>query len=122
MPVPAVGAFANRSGLSLVFYDGGESMRNLDEHRKSVSRPRGYSCEELGGLAVASAPGLRDITRVSTTLPEFVSPAGTGSSRYIQAFHTSHGLIALWQQSQPDYSQPLVMNRLAMEEVEAILS
>jgi hypothetical protein len=121
-PVPNVGAFADRNDVALIFYDGGESMRNLDEHKQAVTRPRGYSCEELGGLAAAGAADLSDIVRISTTLPEFVSPTGSGSSRYIQAFHTSHGLIALWQQSQSDFSQPLVMNRLSQARVEEILS
>lgn len=120
--VPPVGSFAGRPNLSLVFYDGGESMRDLDEHKKAVRRPRGYSCEELGGYAVSEAAGLRDIERISTYLPEFVSPTGSGSSRYIQAFHTSQGLLAFWQQSQEDFSQPLVMHRLSMEQVEEILS
>ncbi|NQV28344.1 MAG: exo-alpha-sialidase, partial [Rhodopirellula sp.] len=48
--VPKVGAFANVD-VSLFFYDGGESLRNLDEHSTAVKRPRGYSCEELGGVA-----------------------------------------------------------------------
>ena len=37
-PVPSVGAFSDKPELSLVFYDGGESMRNLDEHKKAISR------------------------------------------------------------------------------------
>ena len=53
---------------------------------------------------------------------EFVSPRVSGSSRYIQLFHTSFGLISLWQQSQEDFSQPLVMNKLSMEKPEELLS
>lgn len=120
--IPRVGAFATREDIALVFYDGGESMRDLDEHKEAVSRPRGYSCEELGGFAVCSRADLRDIERVSVNLPQFISPEGTGSSRYIQAFETSQGLIALWQQSQADGSQPLVAHRLSWAEVEEILS
>jgi len=73
-------------------------------------------------IPVSATAGLRDIERISKYLPEFVSPAGTGSSRYIQAFHTSQGLLAFWQQAQKDRSQLLVMHRLSMERVEEILS
>jgi hypothetical protein len=126
-PVPPLGAFeTGGSGTHsahpyLVFYDGGECMRNLDAHKEAVPRPRGYSCEEIGGLAVTSSPDLADIGRLSINLPEFVSPTGSGSSRYAQAFATSHGMIALWQQSQENYSQPLVMNVLSDEELREIL-
>ncbi|MEO8496680.1 MAG: exo-alpha-sialidase, partial [Planctomycetota bacterium] len=47
LDVPKVGAFADRQ-VSLMFYDGGEALRNLDENERAVKRPRGYSCEELG--------------------------------------------------------------------------
>ena len=40
LKVPQVGAFENRH-VTLMFYDGGESVRNLDEHAAAVSRPRG---------------------------------------------------------------------------------
>ena len=51
LAVPQVGLLAGLPRLSLYFYDGAECLRSLDENAKAVSRPRGYSCEELGGLA-----------------------------------------------------------------------
>lgn len=45
--MPKVGAFSDRD-ISLMFYDGGESLRNLEEYAV-VAHPRGHSCEEVGG-------------------------------------------------------------------------
>ena len=56
------------------------------------------------------------------TGPLFVSPHGTGCSRYVDVLQTADGFYATWEQSQPDRSQPLVMNRLSREEAEAILA
>lgn len=122
LPVPQVGLFANLPAQTLLFYDGGESLRNLDEHKAAVSRPRGYSCEELGGLAVADADGIGKIERLSVTQPLFVSPHGLGTSRYVDVLVTADGYYATWQQSQPDCSQPLVMNFVSHDDVTAILT
>ena len=119
--VPQVGAFADEPMQTLIFYDGGESLRNLDEHKAAVSRPRGYSCEELGGLAVANGEGTSDIKRLSIIEPLFISPNGLGTSRYVDVLATDEGYYAIWQQSQPDSSQPLVMNFLSHEDTLAIL-
>ena len=118
--VPRVGAFRDRCA-SLLFYDGGESVRNLDEHEKAVKRPRGYSCEELGGVAYFVDGEFDHARRLSKNLPMFVSPMGTGCSRYVDVLRTDEGLFAIWQQSQEDLSQPLVMNFLSTAEVETIL-
>ncbi|MGB1251390.1 MAG: hypothetical protein ACPG8W_12285 [Candidatus Promineifilaceae bacterium] len=120
--VPSVGAFADREPCTLLFYDGGESLRDLDAHKQAVARPRGYSCEELGGLAVSAADGTSKIERLSTLFPQFVSPHGTGTSRYVDVLETEVGFYATWQQSQPDKSQPLVLNFLSRADVMAILS
>lgn len=120
--VPSSGAFQNKS-ISLMFYDGGESLRNLDEHASAVSRPRGYSCEELGGVAWLAGRDFGHIERLSRHRPFFVSPQGTGCSRYVDVATTRNGdLIATWQQSQGDQSQPLVMNRLSANQVAEILA
>jgi hypothetical protein len=119
--VPRVGRFRETDPIVLAFYDGGESMRNLDEHAQAVQRPRGYSCEEIGGLAWAREGDLSTIERLSVNLPAFVSPLGTGCSRYVDVLETEEGFYATWQQSQPDLSQPLVMNFLRREEAEEIL-
>lgn len=120
-PLPRTGAFASRREPVLLFYDGAESMRRYDEHASAVHRPRGYSCEELGGAAFADSAESGRIERLSQTLPEFISPNGTGCSRYIDVLATEDGYYVTWQQSQHDRSQPLVMNFVARDEAEAAL-
>ena len=121
-PVPALGVLSGQPAKILGFYDGAECVRQLDEHSEAVKRPRGYSCEEIGGLAVADASAPLAPQRLSILSPEFVSLAGTGSSRYVDVLFTEKWAYATWQQSQPDQSQPLVMNRLSMDEVARILA
>lgn len=121
MDVPKVGAFSNVEA-SLFFYDGGESLRDLDEHSTAVKRPRGYSCEELGGVAYIQNGSFDHIERLSKHLPGFTSPYGTGCSRYVDVVSTKSGLLATWQQSQSDLSQPLVMNTLTHQDVADILN
>jgi hypothetical protein len=120
--VPQIGVFANQPLLTLLFYDGGESMRDLDEHKQAISRPRGYSCEEIGGLAVACGNETESIERLSANLPLFISPVGKGTSRYVDVLETDQGYYVTWEQSQDNLSQPLVMNYLSKEEAESILS
>ena len=120
--VPRLGLFKADPTIYLYFYDGAEGMRNLAEHGKAVKRPRGYSCEELGGAAYSTADNFPRIERLSRTLPFFISPHGTGCSRYTTALHTEKGVYTTWQQSQPDRSQPLVMCFTSRERVERILS
>ena len=121
IPVPAVGAFADQR-ISLIFYDGGECLRNLDEHAAAVRRPRGYSCEELGGLAYTVDDDLHQIYRLSTAEPMFVSPYGTGCSRYVDVLATETRWVATWQQSQDDRSQPLVMHQLSHDQIHQFLA
>jgi hypothetical protein len=120
--VPRLGVFSDATAARLVFYDGGECMRNLEEHEKARTRPRGYSCEELAGLAASTDPGLGDIERISTLLPRFVSPSGTGCVRYIDVTSGSRGVYATWQQSTATRAQPLMMNMLSHDDVAHILS
>ncbi len=120
-PIPRVGAFAAFQEPVLLFYDGAESMRRYEEHASAVHRPRGYSCEELGGAAYADSAESGRIERLSQTLPDFVSPNGTGCSRYVDVLVTGDGYYVTWQQSQPDRSQPLVMNFVPRDEAEALL-
>lgn len=119
--VPKLGLFEDIDAR-LVFYDGGECVRNLDEHTSAVKRPRGYSCEELGGLAWMSGDDFASPERLSKYEPMFVSPHGTGCSRYVDVLTTESGMYATWQQSQPDESQPLVMNFVPAEEIKNLLS
>ncbi len=119
--VPQVGTFRDRS-VSLVFYDGGECIRNHEEHATAVTRSRGYSCEELGGAAFALDGDLSKIERLSRYRPLFVSPHGTGCSRYVDVLGTSEGFFATWQQSQADGSQPLVANFLSNADAHNLLT
>ncbi|TVR01136.1 MAG: exo-alpha-sialidase [Spirochaetaceae bacterium] len=120
VPVPRVGVFEDRD-WSLVFYDGGECMRRLDEHGKAARRPRGYSCEELGGLAVIAGGDFDTFTRLSRIRPAFVSPWGSGCSRYVDVCWNRDRILVTWQQGQEDGSQPLVLNEVPVDAVEAIL-
>ena len=120
LDVPQVGAFHDHR-VALMFYDGGECIRNHDQHTTAVSRPRGYSCEELGGAASVVDGDFAGIERLSAHRPLFVSPHGTGCSRYVDVLAARDGFYAMWQQSQPDGSQPLVMNFLPHSAVRELL-
>ena len=121
LDVPKVGAFAERQ-VSLLFYDGGEALRNLDEHERAVKRPRGYSCEEIGGVGYFVGGDRSRIYRLSQNQPLFISPYGTGCSRYVDVLAARDGLYATWQQSQDDLSQPLVLNFVDNGEVAKLLA
>lgn len=121
LPVPQVGAFADRQD-KLLFYCGGECLRPLDEHGTAVQRPRGYSCEEIGGAAVFPGDDVAKAQRLSSLLPMFISPYGTGCSRYVDVLATEEGFYSTWQQSQTDLSQPLVLNFLPIARATEILS
>ncbi|MBK9123643.1 MAG: exo-alpha-sialidase [Chloroflexi bacterium] len=121
LAVPALGAFADGPPRFVYFYDGAECLRKLDENPNARRRPRGYSCEELGGAFVGGPLPTRDMQRLSRLAPLFVSPYGTGSSRYVSTLTLEEGILAIWQQSQPDESQPLVGHVLPMNEVERLL-
>ena len=120
--VPRMGALADWPALSLYFYDGAECVRQHDEDPKSVKRPRGWSCEEIGGLAWGWDDAFPRMERLSVNFPLFVSPKGTGCSRYTSTLVTGDAVYAAWQQSRDDLSQPLVGHALAMEEVTGILA
>lgn len=119
--LPSVGICRDQR-INLLFYCGGECVRSLDEHATSVRRPRGYSCEELGGVLSYRGDDLSTADRLSDILPLFVSPTGTGCCRYVDVLEVPEGYFVTWQQSQPDLSQPLMLNYVAREQVEAILS
>lgn len=121
LPLPQRGSLSGGPPMSLIFYDGGECLRSHDEHSRAVHRPRGYSCEELGGMALLIDDDFSKIVRVSDLFPLFTSPWGSGSSRYVDVLMTPAGYYATWQQSQEDWSQPLVMNFVSTEEANALL-
>lgn len=120
LPLPAVGEFRELQA-SLLFYCGGECVRPLEEHAAAVRRPRGYSCEELGGAAWLTHDDVTGAQRLSDLFPLFVSPWGTGCSRYTKVLDTPEGFYVTWQQSQPDLSQPLVLNFVPRARVLALL-
>jgi len=122
LAIPAVGAFSDCSGYSLYFYDSCESLRQLDENPTAVKRPRGWSCEELGGIAVGEDAAFPEIESISLEEALFVSPHGTGCSRYIATVVLDDGILATWQQSQPDLSQPLVGHFLSNDRIAELLS
>jgi hypothetical protein len=122
LQVPAVGHFASTPPISLYFYDGAECLRQHDENPNAYTRPRGYSCEELGGMLYGWNDNFPRMERLSRTQPLFISPWGSGSSRYVDVLTVEEGIFAFWQQSQKDGSQPLVTHFLPIEEVERILS
>jgi len=122
LAVPRIGAFAEGPDLSLYFYDSCESLRQLDENPTAVKRPRGWSCEEIGGVAVGCDD---DLSRAVSLCPDsalFISPHGTGCSRYVATLTTDAGIFTTWQQSQPDLSQPLVGYFLDQDRIEEILA
>ena len=123
LKIPKTGSFKSLPDLSIYFYDGAECLRPLDQNPQAAKRPRGYSCEELGGLAWGWDEEFPNISPISTEFPLFISPHGTGCSRYVSAIFLKNGnLVSTWQQSQKDGSQPLVANQLERSEVERILS
>jgi hypothetical protein len=121
MPVPQVGVLKDLPPLSLYFYDGAECLRQHDENPRAIKRPRGWSCEEIGGVAWGWDDDCPHMERLSINAPLLVSPQGTGCSRYVATLVTADTVYATWQQSQDDLSQPLVGHSLKMEKVEDIL-
>jgi len=122
LQIPSLGSFENSEPLSIYFYDGAECMRNHHVNERSHKRPRGYSCEELGGAFAGWTADYPKMERISSLEPLFVSPWGTGASRYVDCISTADGILAVWQQSQLDGSQPLVRHLLPTDEVNRILS
>jgi hypothetical protein len=121
LPVPKVGTFAG-ADYTLLFYCGGECLRPIDEHATAVKRARGYSCEEIGGAAFFVDDDVSTAKRLSNLLPMFISPWGTGCSRYADVLETDDGYYATWQQSQDDLSQPLVLNFVSTAQARSILA
>ena len=122
LDIRGIGAFDEDSCITMVFYDSAECLRNHQEHAKAKSRPRGYSCEELGGCGYYENGDFERFHRLSRLFPMFVSPKGTGCSRYVSVLECEDGFYAVWQQSQADSSQPTVMNFLSRDKAEQILS
>ncbi|MDA0334561.1 MAG: exo-alpha-sialidase [bacterium] len=122
MPVPGIGVFADLPPLSLYSYDGAECLRPHETHHQGVRRPRGHSCEELGGVAWGLDQDFpRGVRRLSVMAPCFVSPAGTGCNRYVSAITDDDGMFAIWQQSNRRKAQPLMGHRLSPRRLRSIL-
>jgi hypothetical protein len=122
LPVPKIGVFKNLPDISLYFYDGAECIREHPVSGEGVNIPRGYSCEEIGGLAYGFDEKIPfEIHRLSSLFPLFYSPEGTGCNRYVSAMWNGEKIYAVWQRSMKDFSQPLVMNIIDKKEIEGIL-
>lgn len=119
--IPQIGLFADEPAGAVYFYDGAECLRSHEENERAHKRSRGYSCEEIGGAFFGWEASFPDLKRLSVTGPWFVSPHGTGCSRYVETLVTPYGILSIWQQAQDDGSQPLVGRFLSMERVEGIL-
>ena len=122
LPIPKLGCFADASPCAIYFYDGVECMRSHEENVRAHKRPRGYSCEEISGAFFGWDDSFPHMERLSALRPFFISPTGTGCSRYIESLVTEDGILAAWQQSQEDFSQPLVGHFLPMSDVQRILA
>jgi len=122
LPLPKVGILRDKPLLSLYFYDGAECMHPHGAARAADGLPKGYSCEEVGGLAAGFDDEFPKVERLSEKRPLFASPWGTGCSRYVSVFDAGDCYLATWQQSQEDRCQPLVINRVPKKAIEAILS
>jgi hypothetical protein len=122
LSIPQTGCFADAPACSAYFYDGAECMRPHEENVRARKRPRGYSCEEISGAFFGWDAAFPQMERLSPLAPLFVSPWGTGCSRYTETLVTEDGILAVWQQSQNDLSQPLVGHFVPMDEVQRILT
>ena len=107
-----VSGYEGQDAKRIFFYDGAECMRSHEEHKAGDKRPRGYCCEELGGAFAAEDNEQTDLRRLSSCQPLFVSPYATGCCRYVDALVLPDGILATWQQAQPDGSQPLVGHKI----------
>jgi len=120
--IPRVGCFAGLPPCSVYFHDGAECMRELEQNSRAKSRPRGYSCEELGGALFGWDAQFPATTRLSPDAPLFISPHATGCSRYVECLRLDDAIVATWQQAQPDGSQPLVANAVSMDRIADIFT
>jgi hypothetical protein len=121
LPIPQIGCFSDVPACAVYFYDGAECMRAHEENPRAYKRPRGYSCEEIGGAFFGWDHSFPKLKRLSQIEPFFVSPWGTGCSRYVESLATEDGILAVWQQSQENLSQPLVGHFLSMDDIRRIL-
>jgi hypothetical protein len=90
--------------------------------RRIQRTARGFEPTRSGGAAYVVDGDFGRVERLSKHGPLFTSPWGTGCSRYVDVLATDEGMVATWQQSQDDRSQPLVMNFVARNEVERLLT
>jgi hypothetical protein len=125
LPLPQVGCLADLLPCAIYFYDGAECIHDHGPGSGATGRPRGYSCEEIGGAFLGwerEGETLPRLERLSRLAPLFVSPWGTGCSRYVTSLVTQNSILMAWEQAQEDGSQPLVGHLVAMRDVEKILS
>jgi hypothetical protein len=126
LPLPRVGCLAGLPPCAVYFYDGAECIHDHGQGSGASRRPRGYSCEEIGGAFLSwddeGWPRYGALERLSDLAPLFTSPWGTGCSRYVSSLVTQAGILVTWEKGQEDGSQPLVGHFLPQEKVTSILS
>jgi hypothetical protein len=130
LPLPQAGCLAGLSPCAVYFYDGAECIhdhsRGHGQSSGAPRRPRGHSCEEIGGAFLSwddkGMPRYDALVRLSGLAPLFTSPWGTGCSRYVSTLVTTDGIWASWEQGQEDGSQPLVGRFLPTSDIESILA
>ena len=83
---------------------------------------RGNLIDDLANGILICEEDFPEIISFSEDFPAFISPHGTGCSRYVSTLQTNEGILATWQQSQKDESQPLVANFLSNERILKIFS
>ena len=121
LSLPQIGPFFDLAPCSIYFFDGAECMNELPQNTSGLQRPRGYSCEELSGIYFGFDEDFPALQKISILHPQFISPWGTGCSRYVDTLVTDEGIHVTWQQSQKDQSQPLVHNFLSSSQISELL-
>ena len=77
----------------------------------------------MGGLTYGFDREFPAQHRLSRLEPLFVSPEGTGASRYVSVMSEADGgLFATWERSTPTRSHPLFGHRLNAARVTSILT
>ena len=65
--------------IRYIFMMGEECTNPLDENEHALKRPKGYSCEELGGAMIGLDKEFPQMERLSLLEPFFISPWEQGA-------------------------------------------
>ena len=108
--------------MTLGFYDGGECLRSHEGARPRLPPPARALLRGDRRADDFAGGDLEEPHRLSANEPLFVSPWGTGCSRYVTTLRAGDSIHAFWQQSQPDRSQPLVTHALSTADAARLLA